>query len=626
MFLAISEKGYSQNNYSSNNKSATKAYEKALYFIDLNKYREANVELKNAIKEDANFIEAYLLLADVHRIFSDFTNAKVNYRKAFAINPDFAAERYFYLGEAELKTGDYHQAIESFNKYLGKGKPKENRKIITEKYIKDCEFSVKAVKKPVPFNPVNLGGNINTSYDEYMAALTTDENTIIFTRQINKNEDFYISHKVGGEWAKAEPLSENINTPVYNEGAQCISPDGQFLFFTGCNRPDGLGGCDIYVSQREGNNWSRPVNLGRPINTPGWESQPSLSSDGRTLYFTSNRKGGLGSYDIWKSTLNEYGRWTEPVNLGPTINTPYDEQSPFIHPDNETLYFSSSGWPGLGSKDLFVSRLDPSGQWAEPKNLGYPINTYGEESGLTITSSGTKALFSSNNFSGNGGFDIYSFDLPEDAKPQPVNYVKGKVFDAITLKPLDALIDIVDLKTGNTLHASYANKVDGTFLTVLPNNKAYSLNVLQDGYLFYTENFSTEKYPGGKPINLDVPLHKIAVGNKVILKNIFFDSNKFEIKNESKPELTMLIDFLKENPGIEIEIQGHTDNVGDDNSNRILSENRAKSVQKYLADAGIEIHRLKFKGFGKENPIADNATTEGRANNRRTEFVITKIN
>src|SRR5690606_30667553 len=187
-------------------------------------------------------------------------------------------------------------------------------------------------------------------------------------------------------WQPAEYLSANINTPNYNEGAQCISPDGRFLFFTGCNRPDGMGRCDIYVSEKEGDNWSKPINLGSPINTGGWESQPSLSADGRTLYFVSDRSGGLGSYDIWMSTLDENARWQKPVNLGSTINTPFDEQSPFIHPDNETLYFSSNGWPGMGNKDLFISRRDSLGNWSLPQNLGYPINTYGEESGLSINS------------------------------------------------------------------------------------------------------------------------------------------------------------------------------------------------------------------------------------------------
>lgn len=621
----ISLNGFSQTRYSSNNKSAIKNYERANSYLELNNFSEAKVELNEAIKEDEKFLEAYLLLADVYRVTYDYKNAITNYRKSYQINPDFAAERYFYLATCELKTGNYKEAITSFNLYLSKGNPKEERKNIAKKYLTDCNFALEAIKHPVAFKPINLGPNINTAEQEYMASLTTDENSIIFTRQINNNEDFYRSFKSDSGWTKAEYLSSNINTPYYNEGAQCISPDGQFLFFTGCNRPEGMGRCDLYVSQREGNDWSKPVNLGAPINTKGWESQPSLSSDGRTLYFVSDRPGGFGSYDIWKSILNENGKWGDPINLGPNINTKYDEQSPFIHPDNETLYFSSDGWTGMGDKDLFISRADSLGEWGAAINLGYPINTYGEERGLTINANGTKAYFSSNNFNGYGGFDIYSFEIPNSIKPKPTNYIKGKVFDAVTKKPLDALVDILDLKTGNSLHASYANKIDGTFLAALPNNKIYGLNVTQNGYLFYSENFSVERYKPGDPIILSIPLHKIEVGNKVVLKNIFFDSNKFEIKDESKSELAILIDFLTDNPRVKIEIRGYTDNVGDDKSNLILSQNRAKSVYIYLVKSGINADRLTSKGFGKEDAISDNNTVSGRANNRRTEFVITEI-
>ncbi len=614
-----------QTKYSINNRSAIKSYEKARYLLDLNEFKQASDELNTAIKQDDDFIEAYLLLADVYRVTFDYINAKETYKKAFKVNPTFAPDRYYYFAESELKTGDYQQALTHYNLYKQTGNPSIERIVLADKYIKDCEFALQAVKNPVPFKPENLGENVNTADQEYLAAITTDENTLIFTRQINRNEDFYRSYKNGKDWTKATYLSANINTPSYNEGAQCLSPDGQFLFFTGCNRPDGLGRCDIYVSQKEGEDWSKPVNLGFPINTKGWESQPSLSADGKTLYFVSDRKGGFGSYDIWKSTIGDDGNWTMPVDLSANINTPYDEQSPFIHPDGQTLYFSSNGWPGLGNKDLFISRLDSAGNWGLPENLGYPINTYGEESGLTINANGTRAFFSSNNFNGFGGFDIYSFPLPEKIRPIAVNYVKGVVFDEESKARLGAIVDIIDLEAGNSIHTSYADKIDGTFLTTLTKGKEYSINVSKDGYLFYSENFSIEKNQIGKPIILEVPLQKIAVGKKVVLKNIFFDSNKFDLKPQSKAELQKLIDFLKENPKTEIQISGHTDDIGDDQSNLVLSQNRAKAVYKYLVEHDVEAKRLSFKGYGEVSPMADNNTEEGRANNRRTEFIITGV-
>ncbi|MFD1630754.1 OmpA family protein [Pseudopedobacter beijingensis] len=616
---------FAQVNYSTKNRSAIKSFEKAQSLLDLNDFLNAQKELDLAIKQDVKFSEAYHLKADIYRFQGDFLNAKSLYKKAFDIAPELGIDRYFYLAEVELKTGDYNEAIKHFNIFSTKSNLKPEKVILVEKYLKDCDFALNAIKKPVSFTPINLGDAINTVQHEYMPAVTPDEQILIFTRQINNNEDFYSSVKKDGKWQTAQYLSNNINTPEYNEGAQCISSDGQFLFFTGCNRPDGLGRCDIYVSQKEGDNWSKPVNLGSPINTSGWESQPSLSADGRTLYFVSDRKGGYGSYDIWKSTLDENGKWQVPINLGSNVNTPYDEQSPFIHPDNETLYFSSNGWPGMGNKDLFVSRLDSTGNWGKAKNFGYPINTYGEESGLTVNANGTTAFFSSNNFNGKGGFDIYSFDLPSEIRPQSVNYIKGKVYDAKNKKPLNALVEILDLKTGESLYAGYADKINGTFMTILPNKKTYSLNVFDDGYLFFTENFSTEKYPKDKPIYLDVPMNKIAIGEKVVLKNIFFDTNKYDLKDDSKTELGILIDFLNENKNIKIELRGHTDNDGHEKTNQVLSENRAKTVYDYLIEKGVLQKRLQYKGFGESSPIDNNSTPEGKANNRRTEFVIIDI-
>jgi outer membrane protein OmpA-like peptidoglycan-associated protein/tetratricopeptide (TPR) repeat protein len=604
---------------------AIKNYEGASATLDLNNFKDATALLKEALKHDNQFIEAHLLLADVYRVTFEYTKAKESYRNAFKISSTFAPERLYYFAECELKTGDYQSALIHYQNYKLFGKPTFERITLTDKYIQDCIFAIEAIKHPVPFSPQNLGKNINTKDQEYLAALTTDENTLIFTRQINANEDFYRSEKVNNEWLESTYLSQNINTPDYNEGAQCISPDGQFLFFTGCNRPDGLGRCDIYISKKEGKEWSKPINLGFPLNTKGWESQPSLSSDGKTLYFVSDRLGGLGSYDIWKSKLGDDGKWEVPVNLGVKINTRFDEQSPFIHPDNKTLYFSSNGWLGLGNKDLFISRLDSTNNWTIPENLGYPINTYGEESGLTINASGTKAFFSSNNFNGFGGFDIYSFDLPKNLKPQEINYVKGIVFDDDNKNKLGALISIIDLKTKQSIYSAYADTFDGSFLATLPKGSDYSLNVSKDGYLFYSENFSIEKYKPGIPILLEVPLQKIAVGKRVILKNIFFDTNKFDLKPYSLSELEKLIGFLNDYPNIKIEINGHTDNIGNDDANMLLSLNRAKAVYEFLIQQKIDPSRLSFKGYGETMPVSDNTLTEGRANNRRTEFLITEI-
>ena len=434
--------------------------------------------------------------------------------------------------------------------------------------------------------------------------------------------------KRNGEWSVAEFLSKEINTSNFNEGAQNISPDGNYLFFTGCNRPDGLGRCDIYISKREGNDWSTPFNIGGPVNTAGWESQPSISADGRTLYFVSNRQGGYGGYDIWSAELNTDGTWSNPINLGQEINTSFDEQSPFIHPDNESLYFSSNGWPGLGNKDLFLSRKtyvgDKQTGWQKPENLGFPINTFAEESGLSISNNGKLAFFSSIQNEGFGKLDIYSFELPDQLKPKPVTYVKGKISDSLSKEALDAHIQITDLKNGKTIYDEIADPENGEFLVTLPVGKSYGLTVSKAGYLFYSHNFTLVRNVEKLPFNLDVALQKIEIGKMVVLNNIFFETNKYDLLPESRTELQELILFLRENPTIAIEIGGHTDNIGDIQSNLMLSTDRAKIVYEYLLKNKIPLKNLSFKGYGEAQPIFDNNTEQGRKNNRRTEFKITQ--
>jgi len=618
---------FAQKQISSTNKLAQKAYEQARQAISYKLYDKAISELNQAVAIDNNFLAAYQQLGDLYRKTGNYSNALNNYKRILEIDPEFHPLTYFGIAESELNTGDYNNAIQHFRKYLTYPglNPASKEKI--NKYISDCTFSLEAIKKPVLFKPENMGPAINTKEDEYLPVITADEEIIIFTRQANRNEDFYKSTKRNGDWSAAEFLSKEINTSNFNEGAQNISPDGNYLFFTGCNRPDGLGRCDIYISKREGNDWSKPFNIGGPVNTAGWESQPSISADGRTLYFVSTRQGGYGGYDIWRSELNSDGTWSSPVNLGPDINTAYDEQSPFIHPDNESLYFSSNGWPGLGNKDLFLSRKSYSGEkqtgWQKPENLGFPINTFAEESGLSISNNGKLAFFASNQKEGYGKLDIYFFELPEKMKPKTVTYVKGKVFDKNSKEVLDSQIQITNLKDGKTIYDEITDPENGQFLATLPAGNSYGLAVSKEGYLFYSQNFTITGDQENKPFSIEVPLQKIDIGGMVILNNIFFEINKYDLLPESKSELQQLILFLKENPTISIEIGGHTDNIGEDESNLILSKNRAKTVYEYLIINKIPLKNISFKGYGESQPISDNTTEQGRKNNRRTEFKIT---
>ena len=608
--------------YSTQNREAIKHFALANQQLDQNDYAAAITELQQAIEADNNFTEAHAVMADVYRFRHSYKDAVEHYKKVISINPEYNRAVYFKLGECEVYTGAYADGQVHLEKYLTYPYITEQDRFKAKKLLADCGFSIEAIKHPVAFKPVNMGAEINTADDEYLPVATADESMLIFTRKINNNEDFYRSAKVNGKWQIATYLSRQINTPDYNEGAQSITQDGKYLFFTGCNRPDGLGRCDIYVSQKRGDDWGKPIDMSPPLNSSGWESQPSISADGRTLYFVSNRKGGYGGYDIWKSTYTDKG-WSEPENLGPNINTPFDEQSPFIHPDDSTLYFCSNGWPGLGNKDLFISRLSKDGKWQKPENLGYPINSSGDENGLTISTNGTYAYFASNNLSGGfGGYDIYMFELPQKLRPHLVTYVKGRVIDAKTGQPIEATIEIIDLEKDQPVYRDISSATDGNFLATLTSGKDYGLNISKPGYLFYSDNMPLANHVPKEPYNITVSLEPIEVGNKMVLKNIFFDTNKFDLKPESRAELDKLIEFMGQNPSVRIEISGHTDNVGNDVLNQKLSENRAKAVFEYLVAHNINPARLVYKGYGKTQPLVPNTSDENRSKNRRTEFKI----
>jgi outer membrane protein OmpA-like peptidoglycan-associated protein len=394
------------------------------------------------------------------------------------------------------------------------------------------------------------------------------------------------------------------------------------MVFTACNRKDGLGRCDLYFSTREGENWSEPMNLGSPINTSFRETQPSLSADGRTLYFSSNRAGGRGQHDIWVSHLDMNNKWSQPVNLGDSINTGGIEMSPFIHPDGRTLYFSSDGLTGMGGYDIFMSRQDDNGNWSSPRNLGYPINTNRDEIGLIVNARGDKAYYSSD-IDLQKGKDIYVFDMPKSLRPEAVTYMKGKIFDALTVHPLKAQFELTDLNTGSVIHFSYSDSISGEFLVAIPTYHNYMLNVSRQGYLFFSENFAMNgSYDASEPFLKDIPLQPLQVGVSIILKNIFYETDSFALKKESVAELRKVVDFLQQNPNVRIEISGHTDNTGNPEYNQLLSENRARTIAEYLINAKIESERVRYQGYGMNMPVNENDSEVNRALNRRTELKI----
>lgn len=615
---------------------AEKHYLKAMEYYDAAKNEAAIESFNKAIDADPNFIEAHIVLAGLYQDIKKYENAISEYKAAIAIDANFFPNNYYNLAESEVALQQFSQAKEHLTKLISLQKVSPDIKKKGQKLFENANFAEQAIKNPVPFDPKNLGPNVNSKFEEYLPALTADEQTLVITVKMPRDtfkmdwnsaaEDFFTSKKVNGIWQKRNNLGAPINTPA-NEGAQCISPDGQFLFYTLCNSPGGMGRCDIYFSIKEGNHWGIPKNVGPPVNSKYWDSQPSLSSDGNTLYFVSNRPGGKGEKDIWASTLNKEGYWGNPINLGDSINTAESDMSPFIHPDNQTLYFASEGHPGMGKHDIFYARMKKDGSFGKPVNIGYPINTTGDEFSLIVNSKGNQAYYSSSDRNdGYGKLDLYSFDLYEKARPTEVTYVKGKIFDRDSKKMLDAKMVLIDLSTQKVVTEYFSNASTGEYLVCLPAGKNYAFNVSRNGYLFYSENFAlTDKKSGTDPYLIDIPLKPIKAGEKVILKNIFFETGKFNLRDESKSELNKLGDFLTQNPKVKIEVSGHTDNVGDEKMNQSLSLNRAKSVYDFLITNGIAQERLTFKGFGETQPVDSNDTEKGRANNRRTEFKVITI-
>ena len=619
---------------SSDNAKAIRHYQQATAYYDEKKYTDALEELKKAIDRDKNFVEAYMLMGDIYSDMGMKEESVAAYAEAVRINPEFFPKNFSNLAKEEMKLGKYREALEHLEKFLLlDGISKESR----DRAMRDtasCRFAIHATENPVPFNPENLGDHINSADAEYHPQLTADEKILIYTRKshligstINlkhEAEDFYFSRNNAGEWSRAIPLGKPINT-TGNEGAHCISPDGHYLYFTACDRPDGYGSCDLYYSERSGDSWSDPVNLGPAVNSRGWDSQPTISSDGNTLYFVSARNGGFGSKDIWKTTRDRSGNWMKPLNLGATINTTYDEQSPFIHPDNKTLYFSSRGHTGMGGFDIFISKKISKSSWSVPANIGYPINTGADDYSFFVSTDGMHAYFASDRKEGKGEQDIYRFDLYAAARPEQVTYVKGIVYDNESMKKLRADIELFDLATTELVTSAVSDRVTGEYLVCLPSGKNFALNVSREGYLFYSENFSlaaadTTKAP--VPFRLDVGLHPIKIGQIAVLKNIFYETASADLKVVSKTELERIAIFLNANPDVKIELSGHTDNVGDKIYNQKLSEKRAQSVYNYLIANGIATDRLSFKGYGDTKPIATNDTEEGRQQNRRTEMAV----
>jgi len=649
--------------YSTKNKKAIKLFEKGKMApsqsIDINRnmpnYQKGIDLMEKAIDKDPNFWEAHMFAAEMNELIHNYDDAIYHYKKGLKINPQLnsTGSSYYYLSNLQKLTGDYHNAIKNIE--LFKTFKNANPKLINEaNRIKDnCLFAINAINNPVAFNPINVGPGINTESAEYFPTITVDGKTLLFTRRvqdnrltdnIKKQEDFYISHlNENNIWQTSTPMPLNINT-IKNEGAPSISGDGRSLVFVAC--PDisgkyyganrtGKGSCDLFFSKKIGNKWSDPINLPGYVNTPSWETQPSLSSDGKTMYFIRRIGKNKKNSDIFVTHLDDNGEWSKPKPLPNYINTPEMEESVLIHPDGKTLYFASRGHIGMGGLDLFVCRLDDNNNWSKPENLGYPINTKFNENSILVSADGNIAFFASNREGGYGDLDIYYFKTPQNLKPTKTLYFKGFVYDINTNDPIPGKFELVDLKTEKVVFSSEADSLTGQFIISLPINHEYALSVSYDGYALFSQNFNMNESVNSQSIHMNIPLTPINSINPkpIVLTNVFFDINESTLRKESYVELNKLILFLIKNKSIKVEISGHTDSRGDKKKNIILSQNRALAVKDYLITNKIDQNRLIAKGFGSLKPVYNDDEIEkmkfknrekAHQANRRTEYKIIK--
>jgi outer membrane protein OmpA-like peptidoglycan-associated protein/Tol biopolymer transport system component len=603
---------------SGQDKKALILFEKGKKDFSERNYASALNNFEKYFERDTSLTEAYLKVAQIYESLKNVSQASFYYQKI--IQRDTLAVKYVqaytYLGSRALERHDFEEAKRLLTISLANTNKNSMVYQQIQKQLKTCEFGIQAVANPLNIKPELLSSTINFKAKQYFPVLTADNNTLLFTaRDDAGDENIYLTDFEKEKWTTPKSISDQINTP-FNEGTCTISADGKIMVFTSCEGRDSFGSCDLYISKKIGENWSKPENLGNKVNSRYWDSQPSLSSDGSKLYFSSERPLGYGKKDIWMSELDQNGNWKPAVNLGPNINTSQEDVSPFIHANGYSLFFSSNGREGMGKFDIYLSTLK-NDQAQEAINLGYPINTVDDELSLFITADGKTAYYSLDN---NQKVNLYKFDIPEElnSKIEKTYFLKGFVLDKKTQKAVYASIELLDIKTGQKISKFLSDPITGDYLAILPGHGQYVLYIESPDYLFKSLNFDFSKEYESKV--LDIELQKIEKESAEILNNIFFDSGMATLRSESHIELEKLKKLLTQNSKLRLEISGHTDDIGNDLTNLDLSKKRAQSVVDYLIEKGIDKTRMEVKGWGETKPIAKNDSEENRQLNRRIEI------
>ena len=605
--------------------------------MQVGKRQESLEMLQKVLVLDPKSAEACIKMGLIYELNGQKDEAVRQYERSIELQPDApqTLPSYHKTGDYYFKLGQYEKALPYFEKTVAKTSFATSIHKRAKAQILNCRFALESVKKPLTFNSLPLQKPFNEFASQAFPVLTADNETIFFT-QNSGNENIFYSTRADSVWRAPISISDTINTPQ-NEGTCSISADGRTLVFAACSRPDSRGGCDLYIVGKTGSTWGVPQNMGDAVNSYDWDSQPALSADGRTLYFSSERTGGLGKADIWVSKMLLNGQWGKPTNLGKTVNTAGEDKSPFIHANGQTLFFATDGLVGMGGLDLFYTENLSDTAWSKPVNLGYPINTQEDQVSLFISADCQKGYYTLDQHNNpqlrqEAFLDkkspmkvlLCSFDLPDEikAKCHQTNYLKGTVYDAKTNQKIGADIELIDLKTNQTKALMSADAQTGAYLTVLNNGAKYALYVNKPGYFFKSLSFDYSQKNNTNGVLLDIALTPLQKNSRDVLSNLFFDSGQFSINEDSKTELEKLAKFLKTNALLRVEISGHTDDVGNERENLVLSQKRAKTVVAYLLQLGIDPARMVASGYGKTRPLVVNATEENRRQNRRIEWRI----
>lgn len=629
-------------------RSATKQIQKAIRAMNQRDYPNASVYIGAALRQNDEDQHALYLKGELSIRTKKFHLAEAHWKKLVKRCPSYKPDLLYAVGALCMVAGRNDEAESYFKQWL----LRDDRETAFDNEVKGMleEINLKEtfLANPVPYDP-KPARNINTRWDEYLGALTPDGSQFYFTRRSKKRdkyegpaaplrtiEEFSLANTLNSAhhsflFEEGTALSSPFNTK-YNEGGPTITADNRLMVFTICERDENTGhqNCDLYFTTYSYGAWNgiRPF---PNVNLPeSWESQPSISPNGDVLYFTSNRKGGFGGLDIYRSERQDDGSWSSPKNLGPTINTSKNEKSPFIHPDSESMYFASDGHPGMGGYDLFKSSLE-SFTWGKPKNLGYPINSENNEIGLMVTLDGRQAYFASNKLNKANGWDIYFFDLHEAVQPEEVVLVNGTLTKDIFASDDEPKIVLKNSSTGESTRLTVDEETGG-FSAVVKKEDAKNMVIKLDAKraAFSAAPLRLTLADSGPPSNvsriqIELVQSDLAEGETYPIPNILFETNSDYLDDLSEMLISEFAEFLAYNNHLKVQIQGHTDNVGDAKANLDLSTRRAKRVTNTLYGMGIQASRLSYKGYGETRPVASNENELGRAKNRRTVFVVTKL-